>query len=65
MSETRIAACGTQAMSKDSTVSLRIPAELRAQIERVAEAQQRSMSFIMMKAIREYVAHELMKFRKS
>ena len=52
-------------MSKDSTVSLRIPAELRAQIERVAEAQQRSMSFIMMKAIREYVAHELMKFRKS
>jgi predicted transcriptional regulator len=52
-------------MVKDSIVSLRIPAELRAQIERVAEAHQRPMSFILMKAIREYLADELMKFKKS
>ena len=52
-------------MNKDSNVSLRIPADLRAQIERVAKAQERPMSFILMKAIRQYVGCELMKFAES
>jgi predicted transcriptional regulator len=44
---------------KDSTVSLRVPGDLRADLEDLADADQRSMSSLMVKVLREYVAREL------
>jgi predicted transcriptional regulator len=44
---------------KDTTVTFRLPGDVRADLERVAEAQDRSMSWIVVQAVREYVAREL------
>jgi predicted transcriptional regulator len=44
---------------KDSTVSLRVPGELRAELEALAFAKDRSMAWLMVQAIKEYVAREL------
>jgi predicted transcriptional regulator len=44
---------------KDTTVTFRLPGDVRTNLERVAEIQDRSMSWIMVQAVREYVAREL------
>jgi len=48
---------------KESTVSVRVPGDLRAELELLAEAEERSMSWLMVKAAREYVTRELPKHK--
>jgi predicted transcriptional regulator len=50
--------------TKNENVSLRVPADLRDDVERLATAMDRSMAWIMLTAIREYVARELPKLSK-
>jgi predicted transcriptional regulator len=52
-------------MTKNEQVSLRVPADIREDIERLAEVTERSMAWHMVKAIREYVQRELPKFGKT
>jgi predicted transcriptional regulator len=49
---------------KNENVSLRVPADLREDVARLADSMDRSMAWIMVQAIREYVARELPKIRK-
>jgi predicted transcriptional regulator len=42
-------------MPKSVTISLAIPAELKEAIEKVAEKEERSLSWIVRKAIQEYL----------
>ena len=39
----------------NSTVSLRLPGELRAEIEKIAEAEDRPMAYVLVRAVREHV----------
>lgn len=52
-------------MSKNENVSLRVPADVRDGVERLAKVTDRSMAYVMLKAIREYVERELPKLDKS
>jgi predicted transcriptional regulator len=45
-------------MMKDSQISLRVPSDLRAELQRLADADQRSMSSLMVMALREYVERQ-------
>jgi RHH-type transcriptional regulator, rel operon repressor / antitoxin RelB len=43
-------------MSESSPLTLRLTSKLRKQLDRLAEATQRSRSFLIAEAVREYVA---------
>ena len=40
---------------KDAVIQIRIASELKARVQRVAQAQERSASFVIVKAIEAYV----------
>jgi predicted transcriptional regulator len=50
---------GMPRVPRDTSVTFRLPGDVRADLERIAEAQDRSMSWIVVQAVREYVQREL------
>lgn len=46
-------------MAKNNTFSIRLPEELRIEVEKIAKVQNRSLSYIIKEAVEEYMAEKI------
>jgi len=46
-------------MAETTTITIRIPTELKTRLDRLAELTERSRTYVAAKALEEYVAYEL------
>lgn len=46
-------------MAKNNTFSVRLPDELREEVEKIAKAQNRSLAYVIKEAVEEYAAEKI------